>query len=51
MGKSSMGWFYDFKLHLIISDESEILSFCLASGNVDDRLKKKLPLLLEQRKI
>ncbi|MDE6780314.1 MAG: IS982 family transposase [Ruminococcus sp.] len=36
-GKSSMGWFYGFKLHLIINDEGEILSFCLTSGNVDDR--------------
>ncbi|MDE6005876.1 MAG: transposase [Oscillospiraceae bacterium] len=35
--KSSMGWFYGFKLHLIINDESEILSFYLTSGNVDDR--------------
>ena len=30
-GKSSMGWFYDFKLHLIINGEGEILSFCLTS--------------------
>ena len=36
-GKSSMGWFYGFKLHLIINNEGEILSFCLTSGNVDDR--------------
>jgi len=36
-GKSSMGWFYGFKLHLIINDQGEILSFCLTSGNVDDR--------------
>lgn len=36
-GKSSMGWFYGFKLHLIINDKGEILSFCLTSGNVDDR--------------
>ena len=36
-GKSSMGWFYGFKLHLMINDEGEILSFCLTSGNVDDR--------------
>ncbi|MDE6425615.1 MAG: transposase [Ruminococcus sp.] len=27
-GKSSMEWFYGFKLHLIINDEREILSFC-----------------------
>ena len=32
-----MGWFYGFKLHLIINDKGEILSFCLTSGNVDDR--------------
>ena len=32
-----MGWFYGFKLHLIINEEGEILSFCLTSGNVDDR--------------
>ena len=36
-GKSSMGWFYGFKLHLIINDQGQILSFCLTSGNVDDR--------------
>ena len=36
-GKSSMGWFYGFKLHLVINDEGEILSFCLTSGNIDDR--------------
>ncbi|MDE5583919.1 MAG: IS982 family transposase [Ruminococcus sp.] len=36
-GKSSMGWFYGFKLYLIINDKGEILSFCLTSGNVDDR--------------
>ncbi|MBD5142379.1 MAG: hypothetical protein HDT22_02040 [Ruminococcus sp.] len=27
--KNSMGWFYDFKLHLVINDEKEILSFFL----------------------
>lgn len=32
-----MGWFYGFKLHLIINDKGEILSFCLTSGNVDDK--------------
>ena len=36
-GKSSMGWFYGFKLHLIINDKGEILSFCLTLGNIDDR--------------
>jgi len=36
-GKSSTGWFYGFKLHLIINDCGEILSFCITPGNVDDR--------------
>lgn len=36
-GKSSMGWFYGFKLHLIINEEGEILSFWLTSENIDDR--------------
>ncbi|MDE5771463.1 MAG: IS982 family transposase [Ruminococcus sp.] len=36
-GKSSMGWFYGFRLHMIINDKGEILSFCLTSGNIDDR--------------
>lgn len=36
-GKGSMGWFYGFKLHLAINEQGEILSFCLTSGNVDDR--------------
>lgn len=37
VGKSTMGWFYGFKLHLIINDKGEILSFYLTKGNVDDR--------------
>lgn len=35
--KSTMGWFYGFKLHLIINDRGEILSFCFSKANVDDR--------------
>ena len=36
-GKSTMGWFFGFKLHLIINDRGEILSFLITRGNVDDR--------------
>jgi hypothetical protein len=36
-GKSSTGWFYGFKLHLVINDRGEICSFCLTAGNIDDR--------------
>jgi hypothetical protein len=35
--KSSMGWFYGFKLHLIVNDQGELLTFFLTPGNVDDR--------------
>ena len=37
LSKSSMGWFYGFKLHLIINDSGEILSCQITPGNVDDR--------------
>ncbi|PHM47018.1 IS982 family transposase [Xenorhabdus sp. KK7.4] len=36
-GKTSMGWFYGFKLHLIINHLGEILALKVTPGNVDDR--------------
>jgi hypothetical protein len=36
-GKSSMGWFYGFKLHLVVNEYGEILSFQFSKGNLDDR--------------
>jgi len=39
-GKTSTGWFYGFKLHLIINEYGEIISFIITSGNVDDRNNK-----------
>ena len=35
-GKSSMGYFYGLKLHLLANDQRELLSFALTPGNVDD---------------
>ena len=35
--KCSLGWFYGFKLHLIINDRGEILNVMFTPGNVDDR--------------
>jgi Transposase DDE domain. len=42
-GKSTMGWFHGFKLHIIINDKGEILNFTITQANIDDRapLKKK----------
>lgn len=36
-GKSSMGWFYGFKLHLIVNEYGELLSFTVTPGNTNDR--------------
>jgi hypothetical protein len=37
VGKSTMGWFYGFKLHIVINDKGEILNFAITQANVDDR--------------
>ena len=47
-GKSSMEWFYSFRLHLIINDKDEILYFCLTSGNVNDRNEAVMDSLTEE---
>ena len=36
-GKTSMGWFYGFKLRVVVNDRGELLAFRLTPGNVDDR--------------
>ena len=36
-GKSTMGYFFGFKLHIIINDKGEIIEFVITPGNVDDR--------------
>src|ERR1700759_3308 len=35
-GKTTSGWFYGFKLHLIINEKGEILAFQLTPGNIAD---------------
>ncbi|MBA2677168.1 MAG: IS982 family transposase [Ktedonobacteraceae bacterium] len=36
-GKTTTGWFFGFKLHLVINDRGELVAFCLTPGNRDDR--------------
>jgi hypothetical protein len=36
-GKTSVDWFFGFKLHLVINDRGELLSVRLTPGNTDDR--------------
>lgn len=45
-GKTSMGWFFGFKLHLVVNDRGELLGFCLTPGNRAD--VKVLPKLVVQ---
>lgn len=37
VGKPTMGWFYGFKLHIVINDKGEVLNFAITQANVDDR--------------
>jgi hypothetical protein len=36
-GKSTMGWFYGFKLHIAINEKGELCGANMSKGNVDDR--------------
>lgn len=36
-GKSTMGWFYGFKLHIIVNDKGELLDFLISQASTDDR--------------
>lgn len=47
-GKGTLGWFFGFKLHLIINDQGEIISFYLTKGHVDDRNIKVISSLTEK---
>jgi len=46
-GPCPLGWSFGFKLHLVINDKGEILSFYLTKGNVDDRDIKVLSKMTE----
>ena len=35
-GKTTAGWFYGFKLHLVVNENGEIVSFLITPGNVAD---------------
>ena len=37
--KTSMGWFFAFKLHIIINDIGQIIAIKITKGNVDDRTR------------
>lgn len=45
-GKTSVDWFFGFKLHLVVNDRGELLNIILTPGNADDRTP--VPKLLQQ---
>jgi hypothetical protein len=36
-GKSTMGWFYGFKLHISTTENGDLLGASVSKGNIDDR--------------
>ena len=49
-GRTSKGWFYGLKYHLIINQYGELMSFYLSSGNVSDANAKVLFRLTDKLK-
>lgn len=45
-GKTSVGWFFGFKLHLVINECGELLAARLTPGNTDDR--RPVPALVKK---
>lgn len=44
-GKTSVDWFFGFKLHLVVNDRGELLTMTVTPGNLDDR--RPVPALLQ----
>ena len=47
--KSTRGWFFGFKLHIIINDKGELMTFKVTKGNVDDR--RPVPDMVKGRQV
>jgi transposase len=45
-GKTSVDWFFGFKLHIVVNEQGELLNAILTPGNVDER--QPVPQLLPQ---
>jgi transposase len=45
-GKTSVDWFFGFKLHLVVNAREELVNIMLTPGNTDDRTP--VPQLLQQ---
>ena len=47
-GKTSMGWFFGLKLHVIINTKGEICSFAITPGNIADNNESLLSYLTKE---
>ena len=36
-GRSTMGWFFGFKLHMVINNKGQVMAVKITAGNTDDR--------------
>lgn len=49
-GKSSTGWFYGLKVHLVVNNIGQIMSFCFTAANVSDNDNNVLDCLFKSVK-
>lgn len=47
-GKSTMGWYVGFKLHLLCNEKGEIINFVLTKANIDDRNESVIDTLTDK---
>jgi hypothetical protein len=47
IGKSTMGWFFGFKLHIAINEKGELTGANISKGNIDDRNENVLDSVLK----
>ena len=50
LGKSTMGYFFGFKLHLIVNEKGDLLNFQITQANTDDREPLKNPKFTKKNK-
>lgn len=46
LGKTTIGWFFGFKLHIIVNDKGGLVAVHLTQGNIDDR--KPVPIMAKK---
>jgi hypothetical protein len=47
-GKTSMGWFFGFKVHFVINHLGDIVDFHISAGNIADNNERVLEILTKQ---